>query len=160
MYRIRPVDKKSIEIFYDVYKLLEDGSVVGWSVTELYRWGQGFAETEEELPYSDGKFFICSPNVGDGPDLDDCISIDFQFDDEITQEEREEIERLYCEGDEYGRSNAAWLFDGDHEWQIEDESVTIYGPFQVDKLTIVDYTVVSIEPVELKPRPPLDPNSV
>jgi len=159
LYRIKPVDKKSIEIFYDVYKEREDGSIVGWAVTELYRWGQGFVQTEDELPYLDSKYVVVSPNIGDGCELDDNISIDFTFDDELTEEEREEIERCYCDGDEDGRCNAAWLFDGDHNWQLEDESVTIYGPFVVDKITYENYTVVSEERVELKPRPPLDKNS-
>ena len=51
LYRIKPVDKKSIEITYDVYKEREDGSIVGWNVKELYRWGQGFVEDETDLPY-------------------------------------------------------------------------------------------------------------
>lgn len=159
LYRIRPTDKKSIEQFYDVYKQLPDGSTVGWSVKELYRWGQGFVETEDELPYSDSRYISVDPQVGDGCELDDGISIDFEFDDDLTEEEREEIERCYTEGDEDGRAYAAWLFDGDHDWQIEEDSITIYGPFEVDKLTIVDYNVVSTERIELKPRPPLDPNS-
>jgi len=161
LYRIKPVDKKSIEIFYDVYKETEDGQVVGWSVTELYRWGQGFVESEEDLPYADSKSVFVDPSIGDGCELDDCISIDFVFDNEISQEVREHIETCWCDGDpndEDGRSNAAWLFDVS-DWQIEDESVTIYGPFEVDKLTYIDYNLVSEERIELKPRPASNPNS-
>ena len=40
LYRIKPVDKKSIEIVYEAYKERPDGSIVGWSVKELYCWGQ------------------------------------------------------------------------------------------------------------------------
>ena len=105
------------------------------------------------------KYITVDPTIGDGCDLDDGISIDFEYDDEIDQDEREEIERCYCEGDDDGLSYGAWLYDGDHDWQIEEDSITIYGPFEVDKLTIVDYNVVSTERIELKPRPPLDPNS-
>ena len=50
LYRIKPVDKKSVEAFYDVYKKMPDGNIRGWNVTELYRWGQGFVENEDELP--------------------------------------------------------------------------------------------------------------
>jgi len=159
LYRIKPVDKKSIEQTYDVYKELPDGSVVGWNVKELYRWGQGFVETEDELPYLESKWVNIDPNIGDGCELDDGISIDFEFDDELTEEEREEIERCYTEGDEDGRAYAAWLYEGDHNWQIEDESITIYGPFEVDKITYVDYNIVSEERIELKPRPPINKNS-
>ena len=159
LYRIKPVDKKSIELLYDVYRENPDGSIVGWQVTELYRWGQAFVESEDELPYIESKYFIGDPNIGDGCDLEDGISVDFNFDDELTDEEREEIERCYCEGDDEGRSYQAWLFDGEHDWQIEDESITIYGPFVVDKITYSDYNIVSEERIELKPRPPINPNS-
>ena len=88
LYRIKPVDKKSIELFYDVYKELPDGSTVGWSVKELYRWGQGFVEDEMDLPYIESKYVCVNPNIGDGCDLDDGCSIDFEYDDEIDQDER------------------------------------------------------------------------
>ena len=153
LYRIKPVDKKSIELLYDVYRENPDGTIVGWYVTELYRWGQAFVESEDELPYLESKTFTGSPNVGDGCDLEDTISVDFYFDDEIPDEEKQEIEDSWYEG------GLGWLVDGEHEWQIEDESITIYGPFVVDKLTYVDYNLVSEERIELKPRPPIDPNS-
>lgn len=159
LYRIKPIDKKSIEQFYDVYKELPDGSIVGWTVKELYRWGQGFVETEDELPYLEDKWISVNPNIGDGCELDDGVGIDFDFEDEITEQEREEIERLYCDGDEDGRMCGAWLYDGDHNWQIEEDSIIIYGPFEVDKITYSDYNIVSVEKVELKSRPPLDRNS-
>ena len=161
LYRIKPTDKKSIEIVYEAYKELPDGSTVGWSVKELYRWGQGFVESEDELPYLEDSYIGVDPNIGDGCELNDNISIDFDYDDEITPEEREQIEECWCDGDpedEDGRCNAAWLYDVS-DWQIEHESVTIYGPFEVDKITYLDYNIVSTERIELKPRPPLDPNS-
>lgn len=107
IYRIKPIDKKSIEIFYDVYKELEDGSIVGWNVTELYRWGQGFVETEDDLPYLESKYVITDPNVGDGAELDDHISTNFEFYDELTEEERERIEDCWENGDpeEIGRAH-------------------------------------------------------
>ena len=161
LYRIKPVDKKSIEITYDVYKEREDGSIVGWNVKELYRWGQGFVEDETDLPYLESTYVVTNPQIGDGAELDDGISIDFEYDDEIDQDEREFIEECWENGDpndEDGRSNAAWLYDYS-DWQVEDESITIYGPFEVDKITYSDYNIVSEERIELKPRPPLNPNS-
>lgn len=164
LYRIKPIDKKSIEIVYDVYKEREDGSIVGWNVTELYRWGQGFVEDESDLPYVETKYITVDPKIGDGCELDDTISIDFEYDDEIDQDERELIEKCWCDGDpnddeeDFRRSGPAWLYDVS-DWQVEDESVTIYGPFEVDKITYLNYNIVSEERIELKPRPPLDPNS-
>ena len=157
LYRIKPVDKKSIYMVYECYKEV-DGKIRWFNVRELYRWGQGFRELDNPVYKEDTTLYI-DPNIGWGCELDDTISIDFEFDDDLTDEEKEEIERLYCEGDEDGRSYAAWLYDGDHDWEIEEDSITIYGPFEVDKITYSDYNIVSEERIELKPRPPLDPNS-
>ena len=158
IYRIKPVDKKSIEIIYEAYKEI-DGSFVNWYVTELYRWGQGFVESIDELPYLEDKYIVTDPSVGDGSELDDHISCDFGFDDELTDEEREHIEECWMNGDpldEDNRGGAAWLYDYS-DWQIENNSITIYAPFEVTKLTYDDkYNIVSEEPVELKPRPPIN----
>ena len=70
LYRIKPTDKKSIKIVYDVYKKHPDGTTVGWTVSELYRWGQGFVESEDELPYSDDRHILIDPAIGDGCELD------------------------------------------------------------------------------------------
>lgn len=153
LYRIKPVDKKSIEAFYDVYKELPDGSTKGFSIKELYRWGQGFVESEEELPNIESKYCTVDPSLGDGCELDDLISVDFEFDDDFTDEEKQEIEDSWYDG------GLGWLVDGEHDWLIDYESITIYGPYKVDKITYSDYNIVSEEQIELKPRPPLDPNS-
>ena len=153
LYRIRPTDKKSIEAFYDVYKELPDGGTKGFSITELYRWGQGFVESEDELPNIESKYCTVDPSLGDGCELDDLINVDFEFDDSFTAEEKQEIENVWYEG------GLGWLVDGEHDWLIDYESITIYGPYKVDKITYSDYNIVSEEEIELKPRAPLDPNS-
>ena len=153
LYRIKPVDKKSIEAYYDVYKELPDGSTKGFSITELYRWGQGFVESEEELPNIESKSCTVDPSLGDGCELDDLINVEFEFDDTFTDEEKQEIENAWYEG------GLGWLVDGEHDWLIDYESITIYGPFEVDKITYSDYNIISEERIELKPRPPIDPNS-
>ena len=153
LYRIKPVDKKSIEAYYDVYKELPDGSTKGFSITELYRWGQGFVESEEELPNIESKSCTVDPSLGDGCELDDLINVEFEFDDTFTDEEKQEIENAWYEG------GLGWLVDGEHDWLIDYESITIYGPYKVDKITYSDYNIVSEERIELKPRPPINPNS-
>lgn len=153
LYRIHPIDKKSIESYYDVYKELPDGSTKGFSITELYRWGQGFVETEEELPNIESKYCTVDPSLGDGCELDDLISVDFEFDDTFTDEEKQEIEDSWNDG------GLGWLVDGEHDWLIDYESITIYGPFKVDKLTYSDYNIISEERIELKPKPPINSNS-
>ena len=72
--------------------------------------------------------------------------------DTFTDEEKQEIEDAWYDG------GLGWLVDGEHDWLIDYESITIYGPYKVDKITYSDYNIVSEEQIELKPRPPLDPN--
>ena len=147
LYRIKPVDKKSVEAYYDVFSKDEQGNVRGWSVTELYRWGQGFVEDESELPFSDDRYHCVDPTIGWGCELEDLCAVDFEFDDSFTEEEKEEIEQLWEDG------GAGWLYDGEHKWEVEEDTITILGPFVVDKIDEDVYNEV-IETVELKPRPP------
>ena len=147
LYRIKPQDKKSIEAYYDVYSKDEQGNIRSWSVTELYRWGQGFVETEDELPFSDDRYHSVDPTIGWGCELEDLCAVDFEFDDSFTDEEKEEIEQLWEDG------GAGWLYDGDHNWEVEEDTITILGPFVVDKINEDVYNE-SLETVELKPRPP------
>lgn len=147
LYRIKPSDKKSVEAYYDVYSKDEQGNIRGWSVTELYRWGQGFVEDESELPFSDDRYHSVDPTIGWGCELEDLCAVDFEFDDSFTEEEKEEIEQLWADG------GAGWLYDGEHNWEVEEDTITILGPFVVDKIDEDVYNV-SIETVELKPRPP------
>jgi len=147
LYRIKPTDKKSVEAYYDVFSKDEQGNIRGWSVTELYRWGQGFVEDIDELPFSDDRYHSVDPTIGWGCELEDLCAVDFEFDDSFTEEEKTEIEQLWEDG------GAGWLYDGDHNWEVEEDTITILGPFIVDKIDEDVYNE-SIETVELKPRPP------
>ena len=147
LYRIKPADKKSVEAFYDVFSKDEQGNIRGWSVTELYRWGQGFVEDIDELPFSDDRYHCVDPTIGWGCELEDLCAVDFEFDDSFTDEEKEEIEELWADG------GAGWLYDGEHDWEVEEDTITILGPFTVDKIDEDVYNE-SIETVELKQRPP------
>lgn len=147
LYRIKPRDKKSVEAYYDVYSKDGQGNIRSWSVTELYRWGQGFVEDESELPCIDDKEHTVDPSLGWGCELEDLCAVDFEFDDSFTDEEKAEIEQAWEDG------GAGWLYDGEHDWLVDYDSITILGPFVVDKIDEDVYNV-SIEVVELKPRPP------
>jgi hypothetical protein len=152
LYRIKPLHKKSIEALYDA---VDKDNNRRWSVTETYRWGQGFVEDESELPFSDDSEHNVDPSIGWGCELEDLCAVDFEFDDSFTDEEKEEIEELWANGDpndEYERSGAAWLYDYS-KWEVEGDTITILGPFVVDKIDEDVYNE-SIETVELKPRPP------
>jgi hypothetical protein len=147
LYRIKPADKKSVEAFYDVYSKDEQGNIRGWNVTELYRWGQGFVENEDELPFKNDRYHCVDPTIGWGSELEDLCAVDFEFDESFTEEEKEEIEQQWEDG------GAGWLYDGDHNWEVEEDTITILGPFTVDKIDEDVYNE-SIETVELKQRPP------
>lgn len=160
LFRITPVDKKSIYAVYDVYKVDEAGNARGFVVRELYRWGQGFRELDEPI-HAEDKWVICSPNLGWGAELDDGISIDFEFDDSFTDEEKAEIEEHWCNGDPEDpdmRCSAAWLYDYS-DWLVEEDYIEILGPFKVDIIDEDQYNVIIEENIELQPRPKLDPNS-
>ena len=38
LYRITPLEKKNVEYFVDVFERLDDGSIRGFEVTEVWRW--------------------------------------------------------------------------------------------------------------------------
>lgn len=134
LYRITPLDKKSVEYFVDVYEELADGSIRGFDVTETWRWGQGFRELDDPVYTSEQDRVHCQPAVGWGSELDDLCAVYVNFSEGFTPEEKAEIEAIlrWEQEDEDGRSGTAWLYDGDHNWVIEDEHVAILGPVQVD----------------------------
>jgi hypothetical protein len=147
LYRIKPADKKSVEAYYDVFSKDEQDNIRSWSVTELYRWGQGFVEDIDELPFSDDRYHCVDPTIGWGCELEDLCAVDFEFDESFTEEEKEEIEQLWADG------GAGWLYDGEHNWEVEEDTITILGPFVVDKIDEDVYNE-TIETIELKQRPP------
>ena len=160
LYRIKPVDKKSITAVYAAYKTDERGNARGFVVRELYRWGQGFREFDEPV-YLEDKWVICDPGLGWGCELDDSISIDFEFDDELTDEEKADIEDKWYNGDpddEFERVGAAWLYDFS-DWMVEEDYVEIIGPVTVDIINGDEYNEVIEENIKLKSRPKLNPNS-
>lgn len=135
LYRITPLEKKSVEYFVDVYETLPDGTIRGFDVTETWRWGYGFKELDDPVTEHDAKYGVhCNPQVGWGCDLDDLCSVFVNFTDGFTDEEKAEIEAILRgeQEDEDGRWGTAWLYDGDHNWQIEDDHVRVLAPFKID----------------------------
>ena len=147
VYLIKPLEKKSVVYHVEMFRENADGTVSWFNIDDTYRWGQGFIESDMDinLPYSDAKVAYTRNDVGWGAELDDSCACEFEFSDDITEEEQEAIKEAYYEG------GAAWLFDGDHEWQEEDTCIEVYAPFQVS-LCEDDGTVIE-ENVQLKDRP-------
>ena len=46
VYRITPLEKKSIFIVYEMFRENDDGSISWFNVEDHYRWGQGFVEED------------------------------------------------------------------------------------------------------------------
>ena len=150
LYRITPLEKKNVEYFTDVYEELPDGSIRGFDVTEVYRWGQGFREEGHEVYSTEIDRVHCDPAVGWGCELDDLCAVYVNFTDGFTDEEKAEIEaRMRGElEDDDGRWGSAWLFDGEHNWQIEDNCVYILGPVKIDLVDADAYNEVVEENVQ------------
>jgi hypothetical protein len=156
LYRITPLEKKSVEFFVDVYETLPDGTVRGFDVTETYRWGQGFRDMDDEVWANEVDRVRCDPGVGWGCELDDLCSVYFSWFGDFTEEEKAEIQSLW-DGveDEDGRWGTAWLFDGEHDWEIEDDCVYILGPVKIDIVDADSYNTVieeNIKPYQHKPN--------
>jgi hypothetical protein len=162
LYRITPLEKKSIEAFYDVFEELPDGTTRGWTVTETWRWGYGFRELDEPpMTYecdTEGMHGVhCRASIGWGCELDDLCAVWFQFDDSYTEEEQQEIKDFWHgdKTDEDGRYGAAWLFDGDHNWQLEEDHIRILPPLKIDLIDEEVYNECIEENVQ-----PQDPESI
>lgn len=134
LYRITPLEKKSVEYFVDVFETLADGTIRGFDVTETWRWGQGFRELDNKVWESELDRVTCRPDLGWGCELDDLCSVYVNFSDGFTDEEKVKIEAIlrWEEEDEDGRCGSAWLYDGEHSWQIEDDHVAILGPVKIE----------------------------
>ena len=151
-YKITPLEKKSVEYFVDVYETMPDGSIRGFDVTETWRWGQGWRE--EDNPVMEGEDTVfCNPQDGWGCELDDLCAVYVNFSDGFTEEEKAKIEAILRgeQEDEDGRWGTAWIYDGDHNWQVEDDHVAIIGPVKVD-LCDENGDVIE-ENTKLEPRP-------
>lgn len=148
-YRITPLEKKSIDAVYELYRQNPETGITQWvNIQESYRWGQGFIAEDMDcnLPHTSTKDAYCKMDEGEfeGCEFDDSVAVNFDFDESITEEEQEEIKEAYYNG------GAGWIFDGEHEWEIEDDYVIVYAPFKVE-FCKEDGTVIN--EVELKPLP-------
>ena len=152
-YRITPLEKKSIEVFFELYRQDPTTGETQWvNINETYRWGRAFVAEDMEcnLPYQGDKEAYCKMEDGEheGCEFDDSVAVNFEFSDDISKSEQDAIKEAYYEG------STGWVYDGNHNWEIEDDYVVVYGPFTVE-LCNEDGSV--IEEVTLKPRP--DPNT-
>ena len=157
--KVTPLEKKSIAYKVEMYRHNADGTTSWFTIEDWYRWGHGWLdEYEDFIPYKEDETVNCSPSTGWGADLDDQCSCWFDYSEDLTQEEKDHIEKCYIHGDDNddGRGGMGWLFEGDHKWEVEEDSIEILGPFRVDRCDADGYVIE--ENIELKPRP--DPSTV
>lgn len=136
-YKITPLEKKSISITYEMFRENADGTISWFNVDDHYRWGSGFIAEDMDcnLNHDQNSSQHCKAEDGEGEgcEFDDQHACWFEFSDDITEEEQEEIKKNYLEGDDEGRGGAGWLFDSpDHEWQEEDSYVVVLPPYKVE----------------------------
>lgn len=129
-YRVTPLDKKSIHITYEMYKVNEDNSISWFNIEDHYRWGVGFIEEDMDCNIEDDRTRsqYCKADAGEfeGCEFDDSIAVYFEFSDDLTEEQQEEIKEAYYEG------GAGWIYDGDHDWQEEDCYVVVDAPYKIE----------------------------
>jgi hypothetical protein len=146
VYLIKPLEKKSICWHVEMYRENPDGSISWFNMDDHYRWGQGFVEEDMScnLPLEDASQAHAKTDCGWGSELEDQHACWFEYSDDMLEEEKEAIESAYHEG------GAGWLFDGEHDWQVEDDYLIIDAPFQVS-LCENDGTVIE-ENVKLRTK--------
>jgi hypothetical protein len=155
--RITPLQKKSIAHSIMVYGINDKDKTV--DINEMYRWGVGYREGME-LDYPElltGDYFSCDPYLGHGSDLDDLCSVDFSYNGEWSDEEKQDFEDKWYNGDpddDDGRSGMGWLMDWQDQWEVEQEEITINGPVRLDIVDRAEYNKVFIE--DYKPNKEAD----
>jgi hypothetical protein len=147
VYLIKPLHKKSICWMIELFRDNADGSTSWVNIEDHYRWGQGFVEADADvnLPYEGQTQAYAKTTFGWGSELEDGVACYFEYSDDFTDEQKEAFETAYHEG------GAAWLFDGEHDWQVEDDYLLIDAPYQVS-LCEEDGTVIE-ENVKLRAKP-------
>lgn len=158
-YRITPLEKKSIVAHYELYRKNDDGTISWFNLEDHYRWGVGFLSEEDEINLNEAgrPNEHCKMDAGEyeGCEFEDSVACYWEFSDDITEEEQERIKHCYCYGDDEddGRGGAGWLYEGNHDWEFEDEYVEILAPYKVE-FCEEDGTV--IRDVVLRTRDELD----
>ena len=157
LYRITPQEKKSMEYYVDVFERLPDGGFRGFEVTEIWRWGQAFRELDDPVYEFEAKDRVnCRPEIGWGCELDDLCGVYVNFDDDsFTEAEKADIEAILRgeKEDDDGRWGTAWIYDGDHNWEIETDHVAVLGPVKIDLVDEDVYNEIIEENVSPIPLP-------
>lgn len=129
-YRITPLEKKSIEVFFELFRQHPETGETQWmNINETYRWGRAFVAEDMDcnLPRKGDTQAYGRMEAGEheGCEFDDSIAVNFEFSDDIDTAEQDAIKEAYYNG------GAGWVYD-ESDWEIEDDYVVVYGPYKIE----------------------------
>jgi len=123
-------------MIYELYRRNKDGSISNLDIREVWRFGVGFAECDDETVKSWPRQKVYKvDNISgesESSEFDDLIDVEFDFSADISQKERDKFIDTYYSGDKQGRTGAGFIYEGEHKWEIEEDSVEVFSPVQVD----------------------------
>jgi hypothetical protein len=153
LYQIVPDDKKSVIYSAEMYRKNSDGTISWFTVTTTYRFGVGYTSEEDYgAPYKDEMSVRCNLETGFGCEFYDVVGCYFDFSEDLSEEEKVEIEDGYYSGYQ------GWIYEGDHDWELETDGVEILGPYKVNLIDEESGEVVE-EDIALEDAPKYDPNA-
>ena len=72
----------------------------------------------------DNDAVYCDPTAGWGAELDDGVAQFFEFSDDISEEEQEELQEFVDE-------NGTWALEDEKGWSMDETEVWVWGPLEV-----------------------------
>ena len=150
LYRVVPLEKKSVVYKAEMYRNNADGTLSWFNVSTTYRSGMGYLDDENDmLPFKGAAVVNCRLETGFGCEFDDVIDCEFEFSEDLSEDEQSEIENSYNEGYQ------GWLYDGSHTWEFEYATVEILAPYKIQLVDGASGEVIK-EDVELEEAPQFD----
>jgi hypothetical protein len=142
VYQVISLEKKNVVVTYEIFEDMGNNNIRGWQIEETYRWGAGYRSVDDPISEweTNNNGIYCDFSLGS--ESDDLIACYYQFDEGFTDQEKADLEQKWEEG------GAAWLYDGEHNWEVENANVVIYGPV---KINLIDELTGDIIEEDIKP---------
>lgn len=152
VYKISTLDKKSIcqeEIFHKII----DGETYAVTMEQWWRWGYVvITDVDKDAidPENPNGLLVTDYSIDD-QDLNDGVSLWFNFTDNVPEEERDLFEQAWEEDGYSGVEDLGW-----NHWDTE---MTFVGPLEVELLEEIEDTPESDCDSERDPSKPVWPFS-
>lgn len=126
-YKISPIEKKSI-IVTTTYKtgkpfVYHEGDKL-ISIEETFRWGYAVVEANKKDLTKQSEIMVSDYNMIDHS-YEDCSALFWDYPDDMSDEEKENIENAFDEDGEDGLGKLGWFYF--------DNADKILAPFNIDK---------------------------